>query len=55
MSEKDISEVLSEKGKDLKQMFKEMEASMEHWKFSVEETTEGIIVEIQAKALVKRK
>jgi hypothetical protein len=55
MTEKDISEVLNEKGKDIKRIFKEMEASLENWKFSVEETSEGIMVEVHAKALVKKK
>lgn len=55
MEEKDIAEVLSEKSRDLKKMFKDIEASLEHWKFSVEETKEGMLVEIQAKALIKRK
>ena len=55
MAEKDVAEVLTEKSRDLKKMFKDMEASLEHWKFSVEETKEGLLVEIQAKALVKKK
>jgi hypothetical protein len=54
-AEKDVGEVLSEKGADLKKMFKDMKAVLEQWKFSVEETKEGMRIEIHAVALVKRK
>ena len=54
-NEKDVGEVLSEKGADLKKMFKDMKAVLEQWKFSVEETKEGMRIEIHAVALVKRK
>ncbi len=54
-AEKDVGEVLSEKGADLKKMFKDMKAILEQWKFSVEETKEGMRIEIHAVALVKRK
>jgi hypothetical protein len=54
-TEKDVGEVLSEKGADLKKMFKDMKAVLEQWKFSVEETKEGMRIEIHAVALVKRK
>ncbi len=55
MADKDVSEVLNEKGADLKKMFKEMKAVLEEWKFAVEETKEGMRIEIHAVALVKRK
>lgn len=55
MADKDVSEVLNEKGADLKKMFKDMKAVLEQWKFSVEETKEGMRIEIHAVALVKRK
>jgi hypothetical protein len=55
VAEKDVGEVLSEKGADLKKMFKDMKAVLEQWKFSVEETKEGMRIEIHAVALVKRK
>jgi len=55
MTERNIKEVLNEKGNELKKMFKEIEASLEQWKFSIEETKEGMIVEIQVKALIKSK
>jgi len=54
MAEKDIAEVLNEKSQDLKKMFKDIEATLEQWKFSVEESKEGIRVEIHATALIKR-
>lgn len=54
MAEKDIKEVISEKSQDLKKMFKDMQAVLEQWKFSIEETKEGIRVEIHATALIKR-
>ena len=55
MADKDVSEVLSEKGADLKKMFKDMKAVLEQWKFSVEETKDGMRIEIHAVALVKKK
>jgi hypothetical protein len=54
-AEKDVGEVLSEKGADLKKMFKDKKAVLEQRKFSVEETKEGMRIEIHAVALVKRK
>jgi hypothetical protein len=54
MSEKEIVAVLNEKSRDLKRMFKDFEATLEQWKFSMEETKEGIHVEIQAKALIAK-
>ena len=53
--EKDIAEVLDEKGKDLKKILKEMDAKIEHWKFSIEETKEGKRVEVHVTALFKNK
>jgi hypothetical protein len=53
--EKDISEVLDEKGKDLKKILKEMDAKIEHWKFSIEESKEGKRVEVHITALFKNK
>ncbi len=51
--EKDISEVLDEKGKDLKKILKEMDAKIEHWKFSIEESKEGKRVEVHITASVQ--
>jgi hypothetical protein len=55
MTDKDIAEVLAEKSQDIKKMFKEMEATLETWKFSMEESKDGMRVEIHASALIKKK
>jgi hypothetical protein len=55
MAENDITSVISEKSKDIKKMFKDLNANLEQWKFSMEETGEGIRVELHAVALVKKK
>jgi len=55
MPEKDVTVVLNEKGQELKKLFKDYNANIEQWKFSVEETKEGIRVEFAAKALLKKK
>jgi flagellar motor protein MotB len=55
MVDRDISEVLTEKSQELKKMFKDIEANLEQWKFSVEDTKEGTRVELTAKALIKKK
>ena len=36
-------------------MFKDFDATLEQWKFSVEDNKEGTIVEIHARALIKKK
>jgi ElaB/YqjD/DUF883 family membrane-anchored ribosome-binding protein len=54
MTEKDIKDVINEKSRDLKKMFKDLEAVLEQWKFSIEETKEGMRVEIHATALIRR-
>ncbi len=54
MAEKDINQFLSEKSQDLKKMLKDLRAVIEQWKFSLEETKEGMRVEIHAVALIKR-
>jgi hypothetical protein len=53
--DKDISEILEEKGRDLKKILKEMDAKIEHWKFSIEETKEGSRAEVHITALFKSK
>ena len=55
MPEKDVSQVLSEKGQEIKKMFKDFDATLEQWKFSVEDNKDGTIVEIHARALIKKK
>ena len=53
--DKDISEILEERGKDLKKILKDMDAKIEHWKFSIEETKEGRRAEVHITALFKSK
>jgi ribosomal protein L28 len=55
MTEKDITTALSDKGQELKKLIKDFDANLEQWKFTVEETKEGIRVELAAKALIKSK
>jgi hypothetical protein len=55
MAETDLKEALTEKSQELKKMFKDMSATLEQWKFSVEDTKEGTRVEIHATALIKHK
>lgn len=33
--DKDLSEILEENGKDLEKILKDMDAKIEHWKFSI--------------------
>jgi chromosome segregation and condensation protein ScpB len=54
-SDKDISEILEEKGKDIKKILKDMDAKIEHWKFSIEEVKEGTRAEVHITALFKSK
>lgn len=55
MPETDIKEAITEKSMEIKKMFKDMSATLEQWKFSIEDTKEGTRVEIHATALIKRK
>jgi len=51
----DISKILKDKSLELKKMFTDVKAVLEQWKFSVEETKEGLRVELHAVALIKHK
>lgn len=53
--DKDLSEILEENGKDLEKILKDMDAKIEHWKFSIEETKEGRRAEVHITALFKNK
>jgi hypothetical protein len=53
MAREDVGEILKEKSLELKKMFKDIRAVLEQWKFSVEETKEGMRVELHAVALIK--
>ena len=54
MGKDDVGDVLKEKSLELKKMFKDVKAVLEQWKFSVEETKEGMRIELHAVALIKR-
>jgi hypothetical protein len=54
MPKQDIKEIITERSQDLKKMFKDIDANLEQWKFSIEESKEGIRVEIHATALIKQ-
>jgi hypothetical protein len=54
MAKDDINDILKEKSADLKKMFKDFKAVLETWKFSIEESKEGMRVELHAVALIKR-
>ena len=53
MAEENVGDILKEKSLELKKMFKDVRAVLEQWKFSVEETKEGMRVELHAVALIK--
>ena len=55
MPETDIKETITEKSNEFKKMLKDMSATLEQWKFSIEDTKEGTRIEIHATALIKRK
>jgi hypothetical protein len=55
MSETDIKEMLMEKSQELKNLFKDMSANLDKWKFSIEDTKDGMRVEIEINALIKKK
>jgi hypothetical protein len=53
MAKNDVK-TLKEKGLELKEWFKDLSAVLEEWKFSVEETKEGMRVEVHAVALISK-
>lgn len=54
MGKDDVGDILKEKSLELKKWFKDVSAVLEQWKFSVEDTKEGMRVELHAVALIKR-
>ncbi|HVQ00267.1 MAG TPA: hypothetical protein VMT57_02005 [Candidatus Thermoplasmatota archaeon] len=54
MPTKNIGTAANEKNLELKKWFKDMNAVMEQWKFSVETTKEGTRIELHAVALIKQ-
>lgn len=54
MAERNVGNDVKEKGLELRKLFKDLNAEMEQWKFSVENTKEGMRVELHAIALIKQ-
>ena len=54
MPTKNVGTALNEKNLELRKWFKEMNATMEQWKFSIENTKEGTRIELHAVALIKQ-
>jgi hypothetical protein len=54
MPTKNVGTALNEKNLELRKWFKDMNAVMEQWKFSVETTKEGTRIELHAVALIKQ-
>jgi len=50
---KNVGDNIKEKSHELKKWFMDLDAKMEQWKFSVEDTKEGMRVELHAVALIK--
>lgn len=55
MTNEDIAAEIGEKSKEIKDMLKDLKATLETWKFSIEESKDGLRVEIHAIALIKNK
>ena len=53
MADEGVANRLRAKSVELKKWFKDMNAEMEQWKFSVEDTKEGLRVELHAVSLFK--
>ena len=54
MAKDDVGDMLKEKSVELKKMFKDIKAVLEQWKFSVEESKDGMRIELHAVALIKK-
>jgi hypothetical protein len=53
MADTSVGANLKAKSLELKKWFMDMDAKLEQWKFSVEDTKEGMRVELHAVALMK--
>jgi hypothetical protein len=53
MANTNVGAKLKTKSQELKKWFMDMDAKLEQWKFSVEDTKEGMRVELHAVALMK--
>jgi len=54
MPTKNVGTAVNEKNLELRKWFKDMNAVMEQWKFSVETTKEGTRIELHAVAIIKK-
>jgi hypothetical protein len=54
MAEKSVGNDVKKKGLELKKLFTDLNAELEQWKFSVENTKEGMRVELHAVAFIKQ-
>lgn len=54
MAEKNVGNDVKKKGLELKKLFTDLNAELEQWKFSVENTKEGMRVELHAVAFIKQ-
>ncbi len=53
MAKTNVGADLKAKSLELKKWFMDLDANLEQWKFSVEDTKEGMRVELHAVALIK--
>jgi hypothetical protein len=53
MKNTNVGANLKAKSQELKKWFMDLDAKLEQWKFSVEDTKEGMRVELHAVALIK--
>jgi hypothetical protein len=53
MANTNVGAKLKTKSQEIKKWFMDMDAKLEQWKFSVEDTKEGMRVELHAVALMK--
>jgi hypothetical protein len=53
MANTNVGAKLKTKSQELKKWFMDMDAKLEQWKFSIEDTKEGMRVELHAVALMK--
>jgi len=53
MADTNVGDNLKAKSRELKKWFMDLDAKLEQWKFSVEDTKEGMRVEMHAIALIK--
>jgi hypothetical protein len=49
----DAEQVLKDKSLELRKYLKDIKAVLEEWKFGIEETKEGVRIELRAVALIK--